>query len=183
MDQKIILQEDRQFHRETRNGTLMQKCSGVSRKKMSGAELTKKFGDRNQFLQTFNPDKQIPWTKDESRCYFGTAPTLRQLNEVYGERTAEAWIFAQIVNFSVFSGAREQATAEQAREAAKLIYADYFFLKVSEMMLFFRQLKEGKFGVQFYGTFNPIVITQALKKFMNQRGDAYYRHENGGIEL
>ena len=50
-------------------------------------------------------------------------------------------------------------------------------------MLFFRQLKDGKFGMSFYGSVDPMTIMNALHKFIRQRGEAHYNHERNNDKV
>jgi hypothetical protein len=145
--------------------------------------LISKFGDQQSFQEIFEPGKQMQYTTDERRCYFGTAPTLTQVNLAYGPKAAQSWLVLEIFDFSEYCGAKTKIDNLQLSELSEIIASKYAYLKVSELMLFFRQLKEGKFGKLFYGSFDPMAVTQALHKFIAQRGEAYYNHEHNNDQV
>lgn len=136
-----------------------------------------KFGDRTQFLLTFNPDRQVDFCKDTGRCYFGAAPTLGVLRTAYGENAPVAWLVPQLANLSEYCGCKDKLTAAQLEECAKVIASAFCHLKVTEFMLFFFQFKAGRYG-RFYGNIDPLVITTSLRNFCNERNDIYFRHES-----
>ena len=78
----------------------------------------------------------------------------------------------QLSELSEFSGAREKISASQITQLAELIAADYHFLKVTEVMLFFRKFKKGAYG-EFYGAVDPITIMRSLRSFQRERGEVY----------
>lgn len=125
------------------------------------------------FLTHINPSLQTRLCNDEERCYFGTFPSLGQLNEVYGKNTAKAWIIPELVDLSEYCGAREKITANQLSQCADIIACDYYYLKVSEMLLFFARFKRCRYG-RFYGKIDPLIITEALREFCRERNVAYY---------
>ena len=57
-----------------------------------------------------------------------------------------------------------------------MIATEYYYLKVSELMLFFHRFKTGRYG-RFYGSVDPLVITTSLRDFVRERGIAYEQHE------
>lgn len=138
--------------------------------------LQSRYGSRQQFLDTFHIDKQMKYTVNADRCYFGTAPTMGMVNEAYGNKTAQEWLTAQLADLSEFSGARDKITARQIKQLADIIADDYHWLKVTEIMLFFRKFKRGEYG-KFYGAVDPLTITTALREFLRDRNTAYFKHE------
>lgn len=138
--------------------------------------LQHKYGNRQRFLEIFHVTEQTKLTRDPERCYFGQAPTMGMVNTAYGKGTAQEWLTYQLTDLSEFSGAKEKITANQIKQLADIIATDYHWLKVSEVMLFFRQFKRGEYG-KFYGAVDPLTITTALREFLRDRNDAYARHE------
>lgn len=58
-----------------------------------------------------------------------------------------------------------------------MIAQTYSYLKVSELMLFFYQFKQGRYG-QFYGAIDPLKIMCALQDFRRERFDAIFDYES-----
>jgi hypothetical protein len=57
---------------------------------------------------------------------------------------------------------------EQLLELSSIIKTEYYFLKASELLLFFYKLKAGEYGT-FYGSVDPMVIMLALNQFRGFR--------------
>ena len=130
-----------------------------------------RYGDRARFLTLFNPDLQMKVCKDTELCLFGDAPVLSELNMAYGEMTATMWLVPQLYDLSEYCGAKEKLQGKPLEECASVIATDFYYLKVSELMLFFHRFKSGRYG-RFYGSVDPLVITRALRDFIAERNNA-----------
>ena len=139
-------------------------------------EITKAYGDRDKFIMTFNPDVQQDICGDPDVCFFGGAPTLGQLNTTYGSQTAAMWLVPQLYNLSEYCGCKEKLLGRPLEECASVIATEFYFLSVSELMLFFHRFKSGRYG-RFYGSVDPLVITTSLHDFLKERALAYSKHE------
>lgn len=137
------------------------------------SELVARYGDKNRFLQTFHVNNQITYTNDEQRCHFGKAPTLAQVSKAYGSQTTEEWLIYQIVDLSEFCKLKSKLTSTQVKQTAQLIMHAYGYLKVTEIMLYFRRFKFGQYG-RFYGSVDAMIILDCIKKFCNERRDAIH---------
>lgn len=110
-------------------------------------------------------------------CYFGGAPMLAELNMTYGANTAVAWLLPQLYNLSEYSGCKEKMSTRQAEDCAFAIADEFYGLSVTELMLFFKRFKAGRYG-KFYGSVDPLTITTALReKFLPERAAAIDKHE------
>lgn len=96
------------------------------------------------------------------------APTLAAVSSAYQPETAIAWLVAQLHSLAEYAGVKDKFTQSQLQEQASLILSEYYFLRLSEFMDFFRLFKLGKFG-KFYGNADPLVVTEALRKFLDHR--------------
>lgn len=96
------------------------------------------------------------------------APTLNEIDAAYGKNAGAAWLMPQLFSVGEFAGVREKMDEQQTLELAMVIRARYGFLTVTELMYFFFNLKAGKYG-KFYGVVDPMVITEALGVFLNER--------------
>lgn len=137
------------------------------------SEIVARYGDKNRFLQTFHVNNQITYTNDEQRCHFGKAPTLAQVSKAYGSQTTEEWLIYQIVDLSEFCKLKSKLTSTQVKQTAQLIMHAYGYLKVTEIMLYFRRFKFGQYG-RFYGSVDAMIILDCIKKFCNERRDAIH---------
>ena len=139
-------------------------------------ELLTKYGPRDHFMLTFNPDYQRMICGNSDVCFFGEHPTLAELNRAYGEETAFAWLIPQLTNLSEYCGCREKLQGKQLENCADVIAMEFYFLKVSELMLFFHRFKTGRYG-RFYGSVDPLIITTSLREFIVERAVAYEKHD------
>jgi hypothetical protein len=84
---------------------------------------------------------------------------------------------AQLRYLSEFSGAKEKMSSDMAERAANIIYANYYYLTASELLLFFFKFSTGKYG-KFYGVVDPQTIITALQSFVTyERNPAIERKE------
>ena len=120
------------------------------------------------FLTLFNPGNQVAYTKDLVRVFTGKAPTLNILTKAFGPNTRDNWLDVQITELAVFSGCRDKLTARQTESLISVVAEEYSFLKVTELMFFFRRFKAGVYG-KFYGAVDPLTITCALREFCDER--------------
>ena len=127
-----------------------------------------RYGDRQRFMELFNPDLQMVICKDSELCFFGDAPVLSELNMAYGEATATIWLIPQLYDLSEYCGCRDKLQGKSLEECVSVIAAEFYYLKVSELMLFFHWFKSGRYG-RFYGYVDPLVITTSLREFLKER--------------
>lgn len=144
------------------------------RKKTCAVDLPK---TKKAFLNLYHVDKAVVITNDADKCYFGEAPTLWNVNLFYGNGTSEEWLIYQLTDLSEFTGVSKKITAPQITQMAQLIVGDYGYLKMTEVMLFLRRFKTGRYGL-FYGNVDPIVIISALGRFViEERNGTLAAHE------
>lgn len=111
---------------------------------------------------------QVATARYAERPYFGTAPSLETVCLGYGEQTAIVWNCIQLENINLFVGVKEKMPVAWQRELSRLLMAEYLYLKVTELLLFFHRLKCGRYG-RFYGMVDALFITSALVQFMEKR--------------
>ena len=130
--------------------------------------MISRFGSLEQFQSVYNPDMQFLICKDKKSCFMGDLPTLAELNMCYGPGSGAIWLVPQLFDLSEYCGVREKMQDIVLSQCAKVIDAEFFWLKVSEIMLFLFWFKSGKYG-RFYGTVDPLVIMEALREFLKER--------------
>lgn len=143
-----------------------------------------KEGEVQKILTHYNPDYIIKncrgLTKAEitNLCLFSPSPTLSDLNAIYGKNVPIAWLMAQLFSLSEFCGAKDKMSEDKAEQTAFIIASSHFYLKVTELLLFFHKMKAGDYG-QFYGVIDPQVIIRAINTFiMQDRNPAIDREES-----
>ena len=138
--------------------------------------LARKYGNRDAFLTKYNPSFQMQICSNAQVCFFGDYPTLAALRQSYGENAPKMWLIPQLVNLSEYCGVKDKLEGTPLEETAFVIATEYYYLKVSEMMLFFYRFKTGRYG-RFYGNVDPLVIATALREFVKERNAEYDRKE------
>lgn len=129
-----------------------------------------------RFCQMYTPDYQQVICASADTCFFGNYPTLAKVRNDLGSNAAVAWIIPQLTNLAVYCGCRDKLSKEQYKDCAFVIATEYYYLKISELMLFFHRFKAGHYG-RFYGSVDPLVITTAIREFIAERAIAYERHD------
>lgn len=109
----------------------------------------------------------------------GNAPTLAKVRKEYGKQTALDWLRVQINDYQNYVAVKDdnEMPTEVANEVAALILADFYYLKMTEIMLFFRWLKTGRYG-ELYGRINPQTFFCKLRDFVRERNDIIFHEEN-----
>lgn len=129
-----------------------------------------------EILDKYHPDflfrKQV--TVDD--CYFGDYPTIAQLGAEFDRKFPAAWMMAHLHDLSEFCGCKEKLSGHALQQCASTISMEFYWLKISELMLFFHRFKSGKYG-RFYGSVDPLVITTSLRDFLKERSIAFAEHE------
>lgn len=118
-----------------------------------------------RLLASFNPSDQATFCSNHEDCIMGNYPTLAQINNSpdYPAGTAQTWVTTQLTNYSEFCGVKGKLTGDALADCANRIVKNYYYLKLSEVMLFFSMLKDGYFISEFYGSVDPSKILRALR--------------------
>lgn len=124
-----------------------------------------------KLMVTYNPSEQMRFSCYPERCVTGSAPTLAKVAEQYGIENSLKWIVLQLNDFCNSIAFKEENKPQlvEMKQIARLMFNRYFHLKLSEVMLFFNNLKCGDYGA-LYGRLDVIQVFNALNKFMKQRG-------------
>ena len=113
---------------------------------------------------------------NENECYFGKYPSLARMRRNYGSNAAIVFLIPQLRDLAVYSGCKEKMGENQYHQCAFVISTEFHYLKITEIMLFCHRFKAGRYG-HFYGSVDPLVITTALREFLDERGRAYQQHD------
>lgn len=148
-------------------------CPDLQRKT---ALIKAEWGDLTHFLQRFNPDLQPRLCMEPERCFEARVPALSEIRLAYGTEAPVMWLVPQLIDLSEFCGCRGKLTQRQLHQCAALITANYYHLKVSELMLYFFQFKGCRYG-RFYGHVDPMIILDGLRQFSAYRARALDRIE------
>lgn len=137
--------------------------------------MVARYGNREGLLMKANPTKQRDVANNPDMAFFGDFPTLSQL-KVLGDNTPIIWLIPQLVNLSEYCGSKEKLSPEQLEDLASVITTEYYYLKISELMLFFHRFKASHYE-KLYGSVDPMAITRSLKEFVKERGQAIDEHD------
>lgn len=148
-----------------------------TRRSAAVAAVVKSYHSEAHFLALFGPDKQVPYTQDLARAFCGRAPSLSLLAEAFGDDARDSWLDIQLTELAAFAGCRDKLSDHQIRSLIDVMAHEWGYLKVTELMYFFRQFKAGAYG-KFYGAVDPMAITCALKDFGQERRDILQRLEH-----
>lgn len=151
-----------------RSLTTSPKISALTKKSPAALSIIERYRDHDNLLEVFNPENQVKYTLDVRRAYKGMAPALCGVKEAFGGGTARSWLFIQISNLMEFAGVKKKLSVKKREELIEIIMSEYGYLKLTELMDFFRKFKCGHYG-KFYGVVDPMVITCALGEFMRER--------------
>ena len=93
------------------------------------------------------------------------------------------WLKIELNDYQNFVGVKEEnkATFDVVCELSKMILGRYYFLKLSELMLFFQKMKYGDYG-EMYGCVDAVRILRALRAFVVERNIIIDRLEQGERE-
>lgn len=114
-----------------------------------------------------NPDTQHAFATRLESAFMGDYPTLRDIDAAYGKGFSTEWLVPHIDNLARYTGAKNLTEGQQL-ELARVISAEYQYLKVTELLVFFFRFKAGRYG-RFYGSVDPMVVTCALREFVGER--------------
>lgn len=131
-----------------------------------------------KLLGEFNPSLQNKCYAHPVRCVYGKAPTLAAVRRDYGEQVAVDWLVIELNDYQDFVGVKEEGktTFDVINELSKMILGRYYYLKLSEIMLFLQKLKYGDYG-EMYGRVDAVRILRALKLFITDRNEIIDKHE------
>lgn len=148
-------------------------------KKSCSPDTVKSDEEKVNLMRLYNPAMQVKYGSYPARCVMGKAPTLAKVRKEYGEQVALDWLKVQINDYQNFVAVKgeNELPDETEREMAALILGDWYFLKMTEIMLFFRWLKTGRYG-ELYGRINPQTFFCKLREFVRERNEIIYREEN-----
>lgn len=129
------------------------------------SNLRKSFQSFEGFAIQYNPDTQVILAADERKAIMDSYSTLDMLDMAFGVNSASSWLVPAINDINMFTGSKNM-TDEQVEKLAYLLAQEYKNIKISVFQLFFYKFKCGYFG-KFYGKVDPMVITCALKDFVD----------------
>ena len=166
---------------ETCAPQLKQSTELTAKKQATQSQITtiQRYGSFDNFREVFSPIKQVNYCVPEQweRCCCGKAPTLAEVGKIYDNGSPKKWLIEQLYELTEYCGCREKFSENQYYTLAGMIFNSFYYLKVTEIMLFLYLFKTGKYG-HFYGYTDPMTIFQSLDSFVkNDRREIRERKE------
>lgn len=103
-------------------------------------------------------------------------PSLGLLSATYGDETPVEWLVIQFGSLNDFAEVRSKISDSQIYELANLVLSEYYYLNVAEILFFIGRFKIGYYGT-FYGSIDPMKITNALMQYVRERQQDMERYE------
>lgn len=103
-------------------------------------------------------------------------PSLGLLSSTYGDETPVEWLVIQFGSLNDFAEVKSKISNGQIYELANLVLSEYYYLNSAEILFFIGRFKMGYYGT-FYGTIDPMKITNALMQYVRERRQDMDRYE------
>lgn len=142
--------------------------------------LRGRFPTFTSFCKAYSPDNITIVGRYKERCLFGTSPTLATLNKTYGNSSSIQLLMVHLSYVNEISFFSSRMSVQQIEYTATAIVQEFYYLKVSEIMLFLNGLMTGAYGL-FYPT--PVdILTLLRERFTPYRNAAYAKHEEEELQ-
>lgn len=170
MDKNLIQQALPESNSENSSSSSISRNLPTLSQESWAVEIRRRYHTSQELIDLFSPDQQPKCELHSELSYTGGAPTLARVTAAYGEGVSESWLIIQIQDLYIYESVNyeERATVRQIDQTAQIICANYPYLKLTELMLFFSRFKAGRYGKP-YGNLSGREICAALGKFIQQR--------------
>lgn len=137
-----------------------------------------KYGNINNIMSRYSPDniRTMVQTHGKAGMINADTPSLTIMKYAFGDKAVNTFLGVHLFETAKFYGMTDKADMSAMYQIADLIILDYYYLKISELVLFFQMLKAGHFRDsndndrgKMYGSFNGEVIMDCLYKFKQER--------------
>ena len=125
--------------------------------------LREKYPSLQSLSEVFHPSMANRYSRYPARCVCGTAPSLVDLNNAYGESASVKWLIAQLVSYQEGINTPNKMSPLQYSTLAEKIVQEFHYLKCTDIHLFLTHLAAGSFNVDYHGYVSPDVILDALR--------------------
>ena len=131
---------------------------------LNAEEVRESYNDEDSLIRSFSPLCHYDIIKNEHNVWFGAYPTLVTINNVYPE-TAERLVNIMLEDLEIYICANKKFDETQYIQLSQIIVSEFYFLKISELILFFWRVKSGHYG-KFYGQIDPLNLIEWLRNFV-----------------
>lgn len=127
-----------------------------------------RYGKAASFIKTFSPQVQLYAAEHKRNVFMGEAPSLAIIREAYGKNVLESVLELHVEDLNDFCGTDKKIEGWQSQQLASLIATEYYYMKISEIALFFYYFKTGRYG-KFYGAMDALTVMEAVHLFAEER--------------
>lgn len=126
----------------------------------------------------FTPDAGARIARNKEGCIMNTqCPTIGDVRREYGYHMAYRWLYVHITDAASKANMQQRPGRQQIEGMATQMLEQYFYLKLTELMLFFDMFKRGMLG-DMYGAMDSRSVFRAMKAFNEMRGEVIKRAED-----
>ena len=161
---------------QSRNQTSLAKSStqDLATKPSWANEIIQRYGGFQQFSNRFSYARMNDIVKNPIDCFRRDSPSLVRIDITYGDEASATWLYDVLQGMFLFLGVNnDKFKREQVYDLARTITSQYKTLKVAEILLFVSRFKAGKYGRFYGGDSYALVVTEAMNRFMVERGNYY----------
>ncbi len=134
----------------------------------------------DQILEAWN--KMMVTCRDLDDCWFGSHPTLRELNNQSGLKSGQFYIATLLNIVNVATNYSTKLDKLQIKMLSELIYEKFSYLKDTEVTLFFYYLFRDAKKNTFYGALQIETIMDELTNFVRVKRSKAIKHHDIQLE-
>ena len=129
------------------------------------------------FTQTYSPDRIQAFADHPDRCILGNAPSLLNINSVYGQGKALMYLGILLPAWQeLLPKSVSRMSVFQVESLSKNIIDLYPYLKVTEIMLFLVRFSGGRYHAVASRFLSPSDILGSLPMYLSERNEVIFDH-------
>lgn len=137
-----------------------------------------KYTSGENLLRIYNPSNSGIMIQKNGKAAMMSAetPSLTIVMHSFGGKVVSTFLSSFLIDAAKFFGLADKIDGFTINSIAESIMTEYYYLKISELTLFFHLLKSGHFRDRFgedrsrmYGSFSGEIIMDCLFKFKQER--------------
>ena len=123
--------------------------------------------------------KMLSTCRNREDCHFGNYKTLKELNKEKGLKVGQGMVATYLYLLNVATNYKVKLSDLQVKLLSETIYDSFFYLRETEVMLFFNDLIKYVSSDEFFGALEPNTISEKLTKWVRMtRSAAIKRHDD-----
>lgn len=129
----------------------------------------KKYPTPSQIEHTFSPMQWQYASSNPEKAYLSDSPSLKQYSLTFGEKTAEKWIYMQIMALYGSSSNTDKGVADGIHIFAASFAKETSTYKLSELLLFFARYKAGRYDNSYHSFDTRRIGNAFFREFLPER--------------